>query len=56
MRTLFFVLAVANVLMFGLGQGWFGPPRTEAGRQSALLQAQVNPQALTIGQVTLQSP
>lgn len=53
MRVLFILLAVANALMFGLGQGWFGSTRTDSGRQTAYLQTELNGDALTISRATL---
>jgi len=32
MRTLFVLLFLANVMLFGVGQGWFGLPPSEEGR------------------------
>lgn len=55
MKGLFILLAVANILMFGLGQGWFGTTRSDAGRQSALMQNQLNGDALVLGQAQLQA-
>lgn len=52
MQSLFIVLLVANSLMFGLAQGWFGAPRTEPGRQPAMLDTQINSQAIRISPVT----
>jgi hypothetical protein len=48
MRSLFVILLVANSLLFGLAQGWFGSPRVEPGRQPAMMDTQINPQALSI--------
>ncbi len=48
MRSLFIILLVANSLMFGLAQGWFGAPRTEPGRQPAMMDTQINAQAIRI--------
>ena len=52
MRSIFVVLVVANVLMFGLAQGWFGSARIEPGRQPAVMGTQLNADALivTVGQ------
>jgi hypothetical protein len=55
MKVLFILLAVINVLMFGLGQGWFGSTRTESGRQPAFLQTQLNGDALAISRASLLS-
>jgi hypothetical protein len=45
MRSIFVVLLVANVLMFGLAQGWFGAGRIEPGRQPAMMGTQLNADA-----------
>lgn len=54
MRSLFVILLAANVLMFGLGQGWFGAASVEPGRQPGMLNAQLNPQALSVSVGRLQ--
>jgi hypothetical protein len=48
MKFIFISLVVINVAMFGLGQGWFGTPRAEAGRNPAMLQQQLNAAQLTV--------
>lgn len=48
MRSLFIILLTANVLMFGLAQGWFGTRGSEPGRQPGMMSAQLNPDALTV--------
>jgi len=48
MKFIFISLVVINVAMFGLGQGWFGTPRAEAGRNPAMLQQQLNATQLTV--------
>jgi len=48
MRSLFVVLFAANVLLFGLGQGWFGPVQPEPGRDPAILKTQLNADALQV--------
>lgn len=48
MRSLFIILLVANGLMFGLGQGWFGATSVEPGRQPNMMDGQLNPDALTV--------
>jgi len=50
MRSLFVILLAANMLMFGLGQGWFGATQTEPGRNTALLETQLNAQALQLAE------
>lgn len=54
MRSLFVILLAANVLMFGLGQGWFGATSAEPGRQPGMMNAELNPQALSISVGRLQ--
>ena len=54
MRSLFVILLAANVLMFGLGQGWFGATSVEPGRQPSMMNAQLNAEALTISVGRLQ--
>jgi hypothetical protein len=57
MRTLFILLLLINLGVFALGQGWFGPPRSEAGRSPASrAQVQLNAEAATIGPGQLQIP
>lgn len=48
MRSIFIVLVVANVLMFGLAQGWFGSARIEPGRQPAVMGTELNADAVII--------
>lgn len=48
MRSIFVVLFAANVLLFGLGQGWFGPVQVEPGRDPAILKTQLNAEALQV--------
>lgn len=47
MKALFIVLVVVNALVFGLGQGWLGTKRTDAGRQPGVLKTQLNADALS---------
>lgn len=55
MKAFFIVLVVANVLVFSLGQGWFGTKRSDAGRQPGLLQTQLNSDALNASRGQLQA-
>ena len=48
MRILFILLVLGNIAVFGLGQGWFGTPRSELGRSPANLQKQVNADAVRV--------
>ena len=54
MKIFFAILMVANVLVYGLGVGWFGHTRSEAGRSPAMMSSQLNPEALTVSQGRLQ--
>jgi hypothetical protein len=55
MKTFCILLLAANVLVFGLGDGWFGHQRTEIGRSPAMLSSQLNAQALTVSPGQLQA-
>jgi len=54
MKIFFAILVVANVLVYGFGDGWFGHTRSEAGRSPAMMSSQLNPEALTVSQGRLQ--
>lgn len=55
MKALFILLVVVNALVFGLGQGWLGTKRTDAGRQPGVLKTQVNPDALNVSRAQPQA-
>ena len=56
MRALFIILMLINLGVFGLGQGWFGTPRAEAGRTAPnKLPVQLNADALKLGPAQLQT-
>lgn len=55
MKAFCILLLAANVLVFGLGSGWFGHPRSEIGRSPAMLSSQLNAQALTVSPGQLQA-
>ena len=55
MKAFCILLLVANVLVYGLGDGWFGHTRTEVGRSPAMMSSQLNAQALTISPGQLQA-
>ncbi|MDO9024980.1 hypothetical protein [Zwartia sp.] len=56
MRAIFIILMLINVGVFGVGQGWFGTPRAEAGRTAAnKLPVPLNAEAAKLGPVQLQS-
>lgn len=56
MRAIFIILMLINLGVFGVGQGWFGTPRAEAGRTATnKLPAPLNPEAAKLGPVQLQS-
>ena len=50
MRTLFIILFIANLVLFGIGQGLFGTARSQLGRTSELkIPSQINADAITFG-------
>lgn len=55
MKAFFVLLVVANVLVYGLGDGWFGNTRSQAGRTPAMMSSQLNQEALTVFQGRLQA-
>lgn len=56
MRAVFIILMLINLGVFGVGQGWFGTPRAEAGRTAAnKLPVPLNADAAKLGPVQLQS-
>ena len=48
MRILLTLLLIGNIVFFGLGQGWFGTPRSEVGRSPASIQKQINADAVRV--------
>jgi len=56
MRAVFIVLMLINLGVFGVGQGWFGTPRAEAGRTAPeKLPVPLNADALKLGPAQLQT-
>ena len=56
MRAVFIILMLINVGVFGVGQGWFGTPRAEAGRTATnRLPQPLNADAVKLGPVQLQN-
>ena len=56
MRAVFIILMLINLGVFGVGQGWFGTPRAEAGRTAAnKLPVPLNADAVKLGPAQLQS-
>lgn len=56
MKAVFIILMLINVGVFGVGQGWFGTPRAEAGRTATnRLPVPLNADAVKLGPVQLQS-
>jgi len=49
MRTLFILILLANVLVFGIGQGWFGLPPSEEGRDPARRAQELNVDKVVVG-------
>ena len=56
MRTFFILLVLVNLGVFALGQGWFGQPRSEAGRSApSKLHTPLNAEAAKFGPGRLQA-
>jgi hypothetical protein len=56
MKAVFIILILINLGIFGLGQGWFGTPRSEAGRTATnRLPVPLNAEAAKLGPVQLQT-
>ena len=56
MRTFFILLVLVNLGVFALGQGWFGQPRSEAGRSRASkIQTELNVESAKFGPGQLQA-
>ena len=56
MKAIFIILLLINSGVFGVGQGWFGTPRAEAGRTAAnRLPVPLNADAAKLGPVQLQN-
>ncbi|HLR78136.1 MAG TPA: hypothetical protein VK062_03705 [Burkholderiaceae bacterium] len=49
MRIIFFILLAANVVLLAYGQGFFGPPPSEQGRNFQVLLDQRNEHAVIPG-------
>ncbi len=55
MRTFFILLVLVNLGVFALGQGWFGQPRSEAGRTPfSKVQTPLNAESAKFGPGRLQ--
>lgn len=50
MRIVFLILLTANVVVLAYGQGFFGPPPSEAGRSLHALMDQRNEHAVIPGE------
>lgn len=48
MRSLFLIVLLANVALLAFGQGFFGPPPSEQGREPRQL-SERNQHAVTLG-------
>lgn len=51
MRSLFIVLLLANLALFGLGQGWFGQPLSQRGREPERLQQEIRPEEIEVPRI-----
>jgi len=48
MRFLFFLIILANLGIYALGQGWLGMRPEDEGRTAYRLMQQMEPQAITV--------
>jgi hypothetical protein len=48
MRILFAVLLIANVVLFGFDQGWFGHAPSQRGREPERLNEEIRPDSITV--------
>lgn len=55
MKAFFVLLLAANIIVYGLGDGWFGNTRSQAGRSPAMMSSQLNQEALTVSQGRFQA-
>lgn len=46
MRFLFLLILIANVVLLAYGQGFFGTPPSEQGREPRQLMTQIHPEAV----------
>jgi len=49
MRVIFFLVVIANLALLAFGQGFFGPPPAEQGRNPQMF-SQRNHHAITLGE------
>ncbi|NYE24410.1 hypothetical protein [Pigmentiphaga litoralis] len=48
MRSVFVVLLLANLALFGIGHGWFGQAKSQRGREPARLNQQIREEAIEV--------
>ena len=51
MRSLFIVLLLANLILFGMGQGWFGEPVSQHDRDPERLQQEIRPEEIEVPRI-----
>jgi hypothetical protein len=49
MRILFILIVLANIVVYGVGQGWLGPRPEDEGRDPMKLQQQLNADKVVVG-------
>jgi hypothetical protein len=49
MRILFILIVLANIVVYGIGQGWLGAPPENEGREPIKMQQQLNADKVTVG-------
>jgi hypothetical protein len=49
MRILFVLIVLANIVLYGIGQGWLGPTPSDEGREPERMQQQLNGDKVVVG-------
>jgi hypothetical protein len=49
MRILFILIVLANVVVYGIGQGWLGVRPEDEGREPMKMQQQLNADKVVVG-------
>ncbi|WP_086073349.1 hypothetical protein [Bordetella genomosp. 9] len=49
MRILFILIVLANIVVYGIGQGWLGTPPEDEGRDTMKMQQQLNADKVAVG-------
>ncbi|CAM3368175.1 Putative N-acetyltransferase YedL [Bordetella sputigena] len=49
MRILFILIVLANLVVYGIGQGWLGAQPDDEGREPMKMQQQLNADKVVVG-------